>query len=250
MKAALISNPITQDIDLNLKNIIAMSYKAAANGAELILFPEAAVSGLINNDDPSHDLQIGAEMSSPLITRFQELTRELKVWLGIGFLEREGNKLFDSAILLSPLGEVALHYRRISPRWHGAKADPLVYCQGTDMPIADTPFGKIAFLICGDLFDDKIIDKLAGPKIAYVLFPFARCFDDKAIDQRRWDDIDIHEYLRQVEKIGITTLMANYVAGDGLDDDGSFGGAFVVDQKGNLINSLPLGKPDILIVEL
>jgi predicted amidohydrolase len=250
MKLALVSNLVTSNLSRNLETIIALSGQAADRGAELILFPEAAITGLINNDDPQHDLPLGIELSNPIVTQLARQSSKLNRWIGIGFLERKGQHLYDSAILLNPSGIIALHHRRINPRWHGLKADPTIYRQGKTIQSADTPLGKVAFLICGDLFDDDVISQLQGQNIDYILFPFARCFDGGAIDQQRWDSQTIFEYRERVKKIGITTLMANYIAGDGLDDDGSFGGAFAIDGDGNLVAGLPPGKPGILIVDL
>jgi predicted amidohydrolase len=249
MKVALASNQITADIDQNLRNIIEISAKAASGGVDLILFPEMAVTGMINNDDPAHDFPLALDISSPIILRLKELSSRLNIWLGIGFLEREGRRLYDSAILLSPSGEGVLHYRRIDPHWHGAKADPSIYCQGNVIKTAVTPLGKFAFLICGDLFDNTIISRLRGQGIDWLLFPFARCFDDKSIDQKRWDNCELEQCRERVKATAITTLMANYLAGVGIEDDGSFGGAFAVNKDGRLIAGLPLGTPGVLIVD-
>ena len=76
--------------------------------------------------------------------------------IGLELLERDGGCLYDTAVLLDHAGEIALHYRRIQPQWHGRHADPAVYRQGSELPVAQTPFGVLVFLLCGDLFDDEI----------------------------------------------------------------------------------------------
>jgi predicted amidohydrolase len=250
MKIALASNLVTSNIDRNFKEIISMCHQAAADGAGLILFPEAALTGLINNDDPCHDLPIGRELSDPIVRTLIRHSSILNIWIAIGFLERKEHCLYDSAILINRSGRIPLHHRRINPRWHGAKADPSTYRQGNFIKTANTPFGKLAFLICGDLFDDTVVSQLQGRDIDYLLFPFARCFDDKAIDQERWDGYELLEYRDRIRKIGIPTLMVNYLAGDDLDDDGSFGGAFAIAGDGGLISNMPLGKPGIMIIDL
>jgi len=48
MKAALVTNRVLPDIDANLAAILNVVNEAADGGAELIVFPEAALTGLIN----------------------------------------------------------------------------------------------------------------------------------------------------------------------------------------------------------
>jgi len=52
MKVALAVNHVTPNIDKNMSEILQMIDDAAEAKADLILFPEAAPTGLINNDTP------------------------------------------------------------------------------------------------------------------------------------------------------------------------------------------------------
>jgi len=250
MKTALVVNRILPDIDANLAAILNMANEAADKGAELIVFPEAALTGLINNDDPAHDLPLGQAIPGPVTEALSELSREKRLWLAIGLLERDGDKLYDSAMLLTPDGEIGLRYRRIHPGWHGRNADPAIYCQGMALPKVDTPLGAFAFLICGDLFDDELVQRVRDLGLDWLLFPFAREFDDGSHCQERWEREEKPEYQQRVRLVGVTTLMTNYLAGKGLPDANNFGGAMVVSGDGTVIASFPLGKVGILVVDL
>jgi predicted amidohydrolase len=65
MKAALVVNRVLPDVDANLANILKAAHAAADEGADLVVFPEAALTGLINNDDPAHDLPLGQPIPGP-----------------------------------------------------------------------------------------------------------------------------------------------------------------------------------------
>ena len=249
MRAALAVNRVTADHRRNLAEILDTIDEAAHNKADLILFPEAAVTGLVNNDAPAHDLQLGQEIPGAVTDQLARRSRDRGVWTAIGLLECEEGKLYDAAVMIAPDGDIKLKYRRIQPQWHGRDADPLTYCQGTDVAKVDTPLGSFAFLICGDLFDDAIIRRVKDAKPDWVLFPFARCFDDGSYDQERWDKQERAEYVRRVGLVGITTLMTNYVADQQLSG-GAFGGALVVSGDGTIQDSLPLGKVGLLEVTL
>jgi len=177
------------------------------------------------------------------------LARKLKVWLSIGLLERDGNRLFDTGLLFTQQGEIGLKYRRISLGWHGPKADLTVYGHGTEIPLAKTPLGTICLLICGDLFDDLIVEKVRHQKPDWLLVPFARDFKDGSLNQEKWDREEMPEYMKRAKKVETTVLVTGYLGGEGLDDR-SFGGAMVLSGKGQVIASLPLGQEGILPVQL
>jgi hypothetical protein len=46
-----------------------------------VVFPEAGLTGLINNDDPAHDLPLGREISGAVTDRLAPLARERQLWL-------------------------------------------------------------------------------------------------------------------------------------------------------------------------
>jgi len=216
----------------------------------MILFSEAALTGLINNDDPSHDLPLGQAIPGPATDNLSSFCRCHGVWMAIGMLEREDGRLFDSAVLLDPRGTVCLKYRRNQPQWHGRNADPTVYCQGTEIPMINTPFGSLAFLVCGDVFDDEIVARFRNLQPDWLLFPFARCFSDGSCDEDRWDREELSQYLNRVKLTGTPALMTNYLGDRSLSQDSSFGGAFFVSREGELLGRLPLGEEGMLIIDM
>ncbi len=250
MKAALVVPRLTADIEGNLATLERMAADAAASGAGLVLLPEAVLTGLINTDDPAHDLPLGQTIPGPATEQLGMLCARHGIWLGFGMLEREESRLYDSAVLLRPDGAVALHYRRNQPQWHGKKANPAIYCQGDDLSMVRTPFGKVAFLICGDLFDDAIVSRFQNLGADWMLFPFARCFPDGTANQTRWDREELPTYAHQVRMAQTPAFMVNYLADDSLPDDHSFGGAFVISAGGEVLASLPLGEEGVLIVDI
>ena len=251
MRAALAVNLVLPDAEANLAAILRMAHEAADAGADLALFPEAALTGLINNDDPEHDLPLGQTIPGPATESLGRVARVRRIWLAAGLLERAGNTLYDSAVLLAPDGGLALTYRRMDSHWHGRDAEPAVYRQGTEPAKTDTPFGSLAFLICGDLFSDEIAERARALAPDWLLVPYARCFSDGSRDQARWDRDEMPQYAERVRRLGVTTLMASYLAGDGLERDGdAFGGAMAIAADGTVLDTLPLGKVGILLAEL
>jgi len=248
-RVACAANMVTADVAANLRRIEDMASDAAARGAKLVLYPETALTGLINTDNPAHDLPLGQTIPGPLTSRLAALARDLGLYLGLGLFEREGERLYDSAVLLGPEGDLALRHRRIHPGWTGPNADRDVYALGDDVPLALTALGSFAFLICGDMWDDSVVARCREHRPDYILYPFARCFPDGAWDQERWDREERAEYVRRAASTGATVLMVNYLAAPELEG-GAFGGAMIVSPAGELIAELPLGREGLLVAEV
>jgi predicted amidohydrolase len=250
VKTAMLVPRIGSDLNANLDRIEQMMADAAGRGSSLVLLPEAVLTGLINNDDPAHDLPLGQPIPGPGTERLAASARQHKLWIGLGLLERDGDCLYDSAVLIAPDGSAALRYRRNQPQWHGRMADPTIYRQGTSIDAAHTPFGAVGFLICGDLFDDDMVSRFRALHPDLLLFPFARCFPGGRADQTRWDTEELPDYVSRVVLAGAPALMVNYIGDLGLEDSPCFGGAFAVSADGEVLAALPLGVEGMLIVDL
>ncbi|NQT18259.1 MAG: carbon-nitrogen hydrolase family protein [Planctomycetes bacterium] len=250
MKAALATFLVLADRAANLAAMMKMTNEAADDGADLILFPEAAATGLVNDDHPEHDLPLGEAIPGSITNRLAAVARRRSIYLGTGILEREGNCLYDSAVLLDPNGDLVLKYRRIQPQWHGRDANPEVYRQGDELGSASTTFGNVAFLICGDLWDDSIVARLREIAPDYVLFPFSRNFGDGSFDQERWDREEESDYAAKAALLGATTFMVNGLEDRSLTEYPSFGGALAVSAEGKPLCRWPLGAPGILYAEV
>ncbi len=250
MKAALVVHRVSPDVEANLQSILDAAHAAADAGADLVLFAEAVLTGLINNDDPGHDLPLGQPVPGPFTDALAQVARRRRICLGAGLLERAGDSLYDAAVLLGPAGEVALHYRRVHPGWHGPSADPAVYAQGTALSQARTALGSFTFLLCGDLFDDALVAGVQALSVDWLLYPLARDCAGGPCDQEWWDHEVEAAYVPRVQRAGVTTLMVNYLADPSLTDDCCFGGAAVIAADGAVVARLPVGCPGILEVTL
>ena len=251
MRAGLGVIRVGADSLQNLAAMVRMAREAARGGADLVLFPEAALSGLINDDDPAHDLALGEPIPGPATETLVAVARELGIWIAFGLLERAGDRLYDTAVLLDAKGTLRLSYRRINPQWHGSSASPEVYRVGTGVDAVMTPWGKMAILICGDLFDDRAVAQARALAPDWVLFPFAREFTGGGVAQGRWDREEMPFYAERVRILAAPMLMVNYLAdGATLPTDASFGGAFVVLRNGTVAAQKPLGEEGLLMVDV
>ena len=246
MKIAAIVPRLVNDINVNVKNINDFITIAYENGASFIVLPEATLTGLINNDVYDHDINIAIQINHRIIKDFSENAKKHNFWLCFGFLEKEKDCIYDSAVLLNPSGEIDIHYRRINPQWRANNLPPNLYSEGKEVKSTVSSLGKTAIVICGDLFDDNVLLKLNNLEPDFVLFPFARCFPLKVKDmQKQWDNIEKYDYYNQSKKTNATVIGSNYIGTPDINDN-SFGGAFIINRQGDELVSLPLLKEGIL----
>ncbi|MCL2413511.1 MAG: carbon-nitrogen hydrolase family protein, partial [Bacteroidales bacterium] len=237
---------VKSDLNTNLQTLMRSVDEAAFCGARLVLFPEAVLTGLINNDNYEHDKNIAIELNSQYIVRIKEKASEKGIWIALGFFEMDNGVIYDSAILINGAGQIVLHQKRTSCGWRALNLPSGQYAEGKVFQTIETHWGKAGFLICGDLFDTWEAAKDA--KLDLLLFPFARCFNERVKDLEKEWETEWADYAEQIRKVGAgLTLGANYISPpEPGGHSGYFGGAFMADNDGNLLSKMPLNQEGLL----
>lgn len=127
------------DLDLNFAEIAALARKAGAEGADLVVFPELAITGL---GDPATSAQ---PIPGPVTDRLEELAAELGLYVVCGLAERAGDTLYNSACLVAPDGDISV-YRKT----HLTDDERSWATAGGGWTVVDTPIGRIGLLIGHD----------------------------------------------------------------------------------------------------
>lgn len=237
---------ITSNARDNLNKVLSMIDEASLSKADLLLFPEAVLTGLNLSDHYERDRELAVSIDSPQIQAIIRSAATHKLWTAFGFLELSGRTIFDSALLVDTHGKIVLHQRRMSPGWRAKNAGLLEYGSGAGLSTALTPWGKTAILICGDLFE-VAFPLAVEAKLDLLLLPFARCFPRKVKDpQRQWTDIEWPDYSVRIKQIRALALMSNYIASRKLNG-GGFGGGFIVDPHGKITKAMPLFEEGLLV---
>lgn len=237
------------DRRVNLARMTGLCEQAAGQGADLVVFCEAAVTGFGGDGNPEHALALGEPVPGPATSALGYAARRLRLWIGFGLFERADGVLYDSAVLLDRRGALRQVYRRVDPHWHRADADLGVYRQGTDPVTVPTEFGVLALLICGDLFNDEVLGQLAARRPNVAVVPMARGFDADVADDAQWRDQEQAIYVSQVHKIGAASLIVNQLGGPP-GTTGCFGGALAVAADGTMLATWPLHTEGLLVVDM
>src|SRR4051812_45560427 len=92
----------------NLHNILLRMKDAAANKAELVIFPECALQGYCFADREEAWV-VAEELSGPSCSQLASSAKELGIVAVVGLLERNGEDLFNSALVVGSRGVLGVH---------------------------------------------------------------------------------------------------------------------------------------------
>ena len=133
--------------------------EAAGNGARLALFPEAFIpvypsnrwarflAGWADSTDAWARLaQESISVPGPDSDRLAAIAKANALWLAVGANELERGTIYNSLLLYSPAGELALHHRKLMPTNH----ERLVWGlgDGQGLETVGTDLGAVGGLIC------------------------------------------------------------------------------------------------------
>ncbi|MBI1390029.1 MAG: hypothetical protein GC154_16430 [bacterium] len=183
LKAASVSiMPEKWNKQANWLKIETLVREAAARfKPHVIVTPEGALEGYVINEvnavkDPEERartvrrfIELGEPLNGPYIKKASTLARELKIFLVLGFLERSGDRLLNTAALFDPEGDIIGKYSKTHFA-QGYTINPTCYVTGEDYPVFDTPFGKAGILICYDrqLPEPARIIALKGAQVLFL----------------------------------------------------------------------------------
>ncbi len=108
------------ELEQNYVRLEAYVRKAAQRGAEVVVAPETILDGYVCSETSatrSRMLEVAQSVpDGPYIVRARELSRELGIHLVFGFLERSGEEMFNSVVMIDPRGEIIARYSKVHPR--------------------------------------------------------------------------------------------------------------------------------------
>lgn len=182
-KIALAQIKISDELNLNVKNILKFIDQASAKKTDIVCFPESCLG--------EDFLDINCDEVQTICNK----CKEKSIYCIIGAHIKEKDKIHNSAILINRKGKVQHVYKKIHlfPKLDLKETSP-----GKENEAIETDFGKIGIIICWDFAFPEDIKKLskAGAQIifcpSYLLksakiskdifrsYPLARAFENLA----------------------------------------------------------------------
>lgn len=152
LMAALSITPEPWNKQANFDKFARFTRQAASQGAQVIAAPEGYLEGYVGNqgrtpglEETTYLARAAEDLKGPLLSQVRDLARELRVYLMIGFAEKRHGKVYNSAVMFSPQGEITSHYSKS----HTMNDEPF-NTKGESFPVAKTEFGHWGTLICFD----------------------------------------------------------------------------------------------------
>lgn len=148
--------PVFFDREASVRKACDAIAEAARNGAELIAFPEAFISGYPYFAMALAPMRINAPLlrlreqavsiPSPATAALCAAARDSGCHVVMGMSEREGGTLYNSQLFIDAQGNILACRRKLMPTSH----ERLVWGRGdgSDLHVLDTGVGKLGGLIC------------------------------------------------------------------------------------------------------
>jgi nitrilase len=177
-----------------IDRIAEVSAEVAANGAQLVLFPETFIPVYPSNrwvrflaggqDTKATFARLAREsleVPSEDSARIGEIAEENSLWLAVGAneLDRDTGTIYNALLLYGPDGALALHHRKLVPTNH----ERLVWGQGDGrgLEAVDVAIGRVGGLICWENFMPLARFSLYESGVEIYLAPTAE-------DSEQWHD--------------------------------------------------------------
>jgi predicted amidohydrolase len=157
---------------------VAAATELFERGAQLVVLPELIVPGYGTDGDRLRAL--GEHLDGPTVTAWAQAAADAGGYVAGGLCERDGDRLYNTAVLVGPEGLV-LHYRKL----HLFREEKSVFTAGdVGLPVAQTSFGVVGVCICYDLRFVETIRALSLLGAELVCVPTAWL---PGFNRRRWD---------------------------------------------------------------
>ena len=212
------------DSAYNLERSLRFIRQAAAEGADLVVLPELASSGC-DLGSREQALDLADEIpGGQTVQTWKKESEALGTYIVGGLLEREGDALYNCAVLVGP-GAFG-RYRKT----HLWSKEKLLYEPGRELPVFDTPLGRIGLLVCYDAWFPEAARTLALKGAGLICVP-SNAPDDWVPEHQRRGDLT----MLCVHCIAAANANRVFVAAANRVGDGYLGRSCVVDATGGVL---------------
>src|SRR6185436_18849875 len=129
----------------NLQHARDLIAKAAGQGAQVILLPEAMPLGWTHS---SARKEADSIPDGETCAMLRESAQANGTYICSGVIERSGEHIFNAAVLIGPDGRLLLHHRKLNE----LDIAHDLYSRGDRLNVAQTPIGTFGLMICADAF--------------------------------------------------------------------------------------------------
>jgi predicted amidohydrolase len=220
------------DIEAAFADLAAALAASAAMGARMLVAPEVFLPGYNHPDLAALARPRGGDWHR----RLAALVRDRGCGLTIGYAERDGDRVFNSAVAFDATGAELAHYRKVQ-LFGGREA--AIYTPGQGYCIFDLDGVRTALLICYDIEFAPHLTALARQGVRLILCPTANMEPNGHVARLVVPAHAINH--------GLTLVYANYCGPEG--DLIYCGGSVIVGADGAVLAQAGPG-PALLVADV
>ena len=157
--AAVQAAYVLMDQQATLAKASDLIRQAAADGAQIVVLPEAFIPGtpiwidsvpIWDGDEDWYALLVeqAVTVPGPVTEALGEVARESGVYVVVGVEERDphGSTIYNTILYVGPDGDLLGKHRKLMPT--GSERTVWGMGDGSTLPVIDTPFGRLSGLTC------------------------------------------------------------------------------------------------------
>ena len=223
----------------NLRKMEEFTLRAKELGADLVTFPEMALTGYVLRDQVYEFAEI---IPGPSTNRMEEVAKKTGTHIIFGMpelSEKAKSTIFNTAVIIGPQGLIG-KYRKMYLPTHSVFEEKRYFRQGYEISVFDTTIGKIGLFICYDIFFPEVcrLTRLKGAELIV-------CISASPAMRKSY-----FETLASARALENTAFLA-YVNLVGVEDGLQFwGGSRLIGPAGNLIRIAKYDEEDLVFCEV
>ncbi|MBI2088922.1 MAG: carbon-nitrogen hydrolase [Deltaproteobacteria bacterium] len=235
-------SPKLGDLKSNLALYEEKIRAAAKEKVDLLLFPELSLTGYFLRDMvPS----VALRLSSPEIATLKRLSREVDFVAGL--VEESSDYRFFNAAVYFEGGEIRHVHRKVYLPTYGMFDEQRYFARGDRLRAFDSKFGRMAVLICEDLWHPSTVYLAALDGALAILCPSTSPLRGITEGEPRDDNA---RYWELINRTYAETFSLYLVYGNrtGFEDGvGFWGGSEIVDPFGEKIAKARYYEEDFIV---
>jgi predicted amidohydrolase len=223
----------------NLRKMEEFIIKAKDQAADLVIFPELALTGYVLHDQI---YELAETIPGPSTKRVTEIAKKNRAHVIFGMpelSEKTKATIFNAAVLVGPKGVIG-KYRKMYLPTHSVFEEKRYFRSGDQAAAFNTPIGKIGLIICYDVFFPEVcrLTRLKGANLIVCI---------SASPAIRKSYFEILTAARALEN----TAFLAYVNLAGLEDGLQFwGGSRLLSPTGDLLAKAKSDEGDLIVCEV
>jgi predicted amidohydrolase len=227
MRLALVQMKMNNDSETNLHTALSAMEEAAANKADMILFPELQFTPFFPQYQGLNMEQQALEINHPFLIELRNKSRELGLFLSPNFYLKEKGCNYDASLMIDNSGELLGISKMVHITQSEGFYEQEYYTPSDDgFKVYNTPYGKVGIVICFDRHLPESIRTCAALGAELILIPTANTIGEP-MELFEW------EVRVQAMQSSVFIAMCNRV---GEEDNMNFAGqSLVADPIGNTL---------------